>query len=76
MGTTRRDFLRSLVTGLASSLAAQAPGEAAPEPGHPPPFGPLSAAHLAAVRRRRRVIVNLDTCFGAPPSWTVWKRVA
>lgn len=27
----------------------------------------LSQAHLAAVNRRRRVVVNFDTNFGSPP---------
>lgn len=62
----RRDFLRTSVTGLvsASALSSLASPEAEAS-------GQLTAAfsgvdHAAAVNRRRRVIVNYDTSFGAP----------
>jgi hypothetical protein len=65
MTANRRRFLRSSTAGLLAGLAPP-PVQAAPTPKEVPPPGRLSPEHLAAVRRRRRVVVNFDTGFGAP----------
>src|SRR5437764_15205588 len=66
MKPTRRNILESASAGLMAGLAVpDMPGATSGREGAPRTAS-LAAAHLAAVNRKRCVIVNFDTNFGAP----------
>ncbi len=66
MKPTRRNILESASAGLIAGLAAPDRAGAVSGRDGSPRTDSLAAAHLAAVNRKRRVIVNFDTNFGAP----------
>ena len=61
----RRQFLTATATGMVA-VGTSSTLPAADEPNAPTGVTPLSADHLAAVHRRRRVVVNFDAIHGDP----------
>ena len=70
---SRRSFVKKAAAGVAAGSMPATVIAAEQSRSAPASKSRLTPRHIAAIRRRRRVVVNYDTGFGAPE---IAKRIA